>query len=136
MAEIVIDEKARREGLAVDYLSCLLMPSNPAAATEIKSLFEEYEAGSTPEAKLVGEIDAFECLVQAKEYEEREKRTSGEHRLHEFISLESCISSPDLSNWTKLLAQERSEIFLKKSSEIVIIFVIGMRSTNTIHYPS
>lgn len=109
----------------MDYLSCLLMTSNPEAGLEIKSLFEEYEAAITPEAKFVREIDAFECLVQAEEYEEREKRSPEEHRLHEFIRLESRITSPELSKWTKLLAQERSEIASKRSSEIIIVFVIG-----------
>ncbi len=66
----------------MDYLSCLLMSSNVEAGLEIKSLFEEYEAATTPEAKFVHEIDAFECLVQAEEYEEREKREPKEHRVH------------------------------------------------------
>ncbi|KAH7390029.1 cytidylate kinase [Cadophora sp. MPI-SDFR-AT-0126] len=119
------EDKHRREALAVNYLSCLLKTSNLEAATEIKSLFDEYEAASTKEAKFVREIDAFECLLQAEEYEEREKRAPADHRLHEFLSLESRITSPDLSKWTKLLAQERIEIAFKRSSEIVIVFVIG-----------
>jgi 5'-deoxynucleotidase YfbR-like HD superfamily hydrolase len=116
------EDKYRRESLAIDYLCCLLKASNPSAATEIKSLFEEFEEGRTPEAKLVGEIDAFECLVQAEEYEER---AHGHHRLHEFIDLESYISSADLSRWTRLLAQERSAISSKRSTDTTIIFVIG-----------
>ena len=40
----------------MDYLSCLLKTSNPEAAAEIKSLFDEYEAASTKEAKFVREM--------------------------------------------------------------------------------
>lgn len=96
--------------------------SNPSAAAEIKSLFEEFEENKTPEAKFVTEIDAFECLVQAEEYEERAHK---DLRLGEFLSLESRISSKDLSYWTKLLAEERNAISSKKSTSTVIVFVIG-----------
>jgi 5'-deoxynucleotidase YfbR-like HD superfamily hydrolase len=91
-------------------------------ADEMKSLFEEFEEGKTPEAKFVREIDTFECLLQAVDYEHR---ASKHHRLHEFVYLESRITSPDLRTWTELLAQERGAISSKRSAEIVIIFVIG-----------
>jgi hypothetical protein len=116
------EDKYCRESLAVDYLSCLLTTSNPSAAAEIKSLFEEFEENKTPEAKFVKEIDAFECLVQAEEYEERGHE---DHRLSDFLHLQSRISSKDLSRWTKLLAEERSAISLKRSTDTVIVFVIG-----------
>ena len=95
---------------------------DPAAASEIKSLFEEFEDGKTPEAKFVREIDVFECLVQAVDYEQRAPKN---HRLHEFVYLESHITSSDLYGWTRLLAQEREAIPLKRSPDILIIFVIG-----------
>lgn len=116
------EDKYTRESLAVDYLSCLLKTSNSAVATEIKSLFEEFEEGKTPEAKFVREIDTFECLVQAVDYEHRAPK---HHRLHEFVYLESRIKSPELSRWTRLLAQERDAIPSKRDTDIVIIFVIG-----------
>lgn len=116
------EEKYRRESLAVDYLTCVLKTSNPSAAAEIKDLFEEFEENKTLEAKFVNEIDAFECLVQAEEYEQRAHK---DLQLGEFLSLESYISSKDLSRWTKLLADERNAIPSKKSGETVIVFVIG-----------
>jgi adenylate kinase family enzyme/5'-deoxynucleotidase YfbR-like HD superfamily hydrolase len=121
-ANWIAEDKYRRESLAVDYLTCLLKTSNPSAAAEIKSLFEEFEENKTPEAKFVKEIDAFECLVQAEEYEERAHK---DLQLGEFLSLESRISSKDLSHWTKLLAKERNDISSKKSIDTVIVFVIG-----------
>jgi putative hydrolase of HD superfamily len=39
------------------------------AATEIRSLWSEYEAGSSEEAKLVKDFDKFEMILQADEYE-------------------------------------------------------------------
>jgi hypothetical protein len=99
-----------------------LKTSNPSAAADIKSLFEEFEENKTPEAKFVKEIDAFECLVQAEDYEERAHEN---HRLRDFLHLESRISSKDLSRWTKLLAEERNAIAAKRSADTVIVFVIG-----------
>ena len=122
MANSAADDKYCRESLAVEYLSCLLKSSNPSAAAEIKSLFEEFEENKTPEAKFVNEIDCFECLVQAEEYEERATK---DHGFNDFLSYESYISSKDLSLWTKLLAKERNAISEKRSTGSVIIFVIG-----------
>lgn len=116
------EDKHRRESLAVDYLACLLQTSNPFAAAEIKSLFEEFEENKTPEAIFIKEIDAFECLVQAEEYEERART---DHRLGDVLSLESRISTKDLSRWSKLLAEERNAISSKKSTDTLIVFVIG-----------
>ena len=44
--------------------------STPAAAAEISALWEEYEKAETPEALLVKDLDKFEMIVQALEYEE------------------------------------------------------------------
>ena len=98
------------------------MTSNPSAASEIKTLFQEFEENKTPEAKFVKEIDAFECLVQAEEYE---ARAYEDHRFSDFLHLESLISSKDLSRWTKLLTEERNSISSKRSTDTVIVFVIG-----------
>ena len=121
-AKSTAEDKYCRESLTVDYLSCLLRTSNPSAAAEIRSLFEEFEENKTPEAKFVKEIDAFECLVQAEEYEERAHE---DHQLSDFLHLESRISSKDLRRWTKLLAEERNAISSKRSTDTVIVFVIG-----------
>ena len=41
-----------------------------ARARLVSRLWEEYEAGVTPEAQLVKDIDKFEMLLQADEYEQ------------------------------------------------------------------
>ena len=45
------------------------LSSTPLAAAEISALWEEYEAATTPEALLVKDLDKFEMIVQAFEYE-------------------------------------------------------------------
>jgi 5'-deoxynucleotidase YfbR-like HD superfamily hydrolase len=117
-----LEDKYRRESLAVEYLSCLVRESNTDFAAEIRALFEEFEACKTPEAQFVKQIDAFECLVQAEEYEERAHE---DHRFRDFLHLEARVTSPALNSWTKILAQERDSISSKRSLDTVIIFVIG-----------
>jgi len=50
----------------------------------------DYIEGRTPEARYMQEMDKFECMVQAHEYEQR---THGEKNLDEFQGLSSKISS-------------------------------------------
>jgi hypothetical protein len=68
----------------------LLRTYNPEKAEEISTLWLEYEKGETPEAQWVREMDKFECLVQAHEYEQR---TFGEKDLDEFQGLSAKIHS-------------------------------------------
>lgn len=43
------------------------------AAQEIESLWHEYEAGATEEAKLVKDFDKLEMILQASEYENQQQ---------------------------------------------------------------
>ncbi|MBN3276679.1 HDDC2 protein, partial [Polyodon spathula] len=72
-------EKHRREEEAMKHLTGLLSED---VQKEIYELWEEYECQSSPEAKLVKELDQFEMILQAYEYEDLEK-TPG--RLQEFF---------------------------------------------------
>lgn len=69
------------------------------------------------------EMDKFECLIQAHEYEQM---TFGEKDLEEFQGLSSKISSFEGKRWMKLLQQEREAHFAKRSQRTHVIFVIGM----------
>ena len=62
-------EKQRREREAMEHLCSALGGAGSARARLISGLWEEYEAGVTPEAQLVKDIDKFEMLLQADEYE-------------------------------------------------------------------
>ncbi|MET0400546.1 MAG: HD domain-containing protein [Longimicrobiaceae bacterium] len=61
---IPVEEKNRREGGAMKRLSDLIDNG------EILSIWEEYQAGATPEARFVKELDKLETVLQAAEYEE------------------------------------------------------------------
>ncbi|KAJ1984850.1 hypothetical protein H4R34_000389 [Dimargaris verticillata] len=61
-------DKHQREEMAMARI-CALLGDNPAA-TEMTELWHEYEACQTPEARLVKDLDKFEMIVQAYEYEQ------------------------------------------------------------------
>ena len=49
--------------------SLVLLIEDKNIANEIMSLWREYEDGTTPEASLVKDLDKFEMITQAVEYE-------------------------------------------------------------------
>lgn len=63
-------EKHRREEEAMKHITKLVGP----AGNELYLLFQEYEEQSTPEAKFVKDIDRFDMVLQAFEYEKRQKK--------------------------------------------------------------
>ena len=83
----------------------------------------DYEEGRTPEARYMREMDKFECLIQAHEYEQR---TYGEKDLDEFQGLSSKIGSPEGMAWLDLLQQERNAHLSKRKRRLPVIFVLGM----------
>ncbi|CAK0735499.1 hypothetical protein CVIRNUC_000591 [Coccomyxa viridis] len=62
------EKKAQLEADAIEDIQKLLGAGSSVAA-EVKELFEEYEAGQTPEALLVKDFDKLEMILQASEYE-------------------------------------------------------------------
>jgi putative hydrolase of HD superfamily len=65
------EEKHAREKAAIDHLQSML--GSCMAAQEIESLWYEYEAGVTEEAKLVKDFDKIEMILQASEYENQQE---------------------------------------------------------------
>lgn len=61
--------KAAAEADAVSHMATLLGGADSAAGSAIASFWAEYEAGETPEARLVKDCDKVEMLLQAAEYE-------------------------------------------------------------------
>ena len=68
------EEKARLERDAMVKLCGMVRGCAPAAADEFRELWEEYEAASTPEAKFVKDLDKFDMILQAFEYEQTDNR--------------------------------------------------------------
>ncbi|XP_022999764.1 HD domain-containing protein 2-like isoform X1 [Cucurbita maxima] len=60
-------EKSRREQEALDHMCKLL--GGGSRAKEIGELWMEYENNSSPEAKIVKDLDKVEMILQALEYE-------------------------------------------------------------------
>lgn len=105
------------------YLENLLQSYSPKKATEISNLWLEYEQGETPEAKWVKEMDKFECLVQAHEYEQK---TFGKKDLNEFQGLLAKIHSKEATQWAEFLSQERNNHLAKRKTRLPVIFIAGM----------
>lgn len=109
-----------------EYLENLLRPYSSQTAREIRELWEEYEKGVTPEAKWVRDMDKFDCLVQAHEYEQR---TYGLKDLTEFQGQSSKIHSAEAKKWVAQLQQERDAHLDKRKTRLPIIFVTTVSST-------
>jgi putative hydrolases of HD superfamily len=99
------DEKARREGLAIDYISDYW--GSGAMPGEVKALWEEFEAGESPESRHVQDVDKVEMMLQALEYEERFK---GDVDLGEFFGVARKIKTPLCTDWANEILAQR-EVF-------------------------
>ena len=108
----------------------LLKLVKPNLGRKIKDAWLEYEDGKTAEAQWVREMDKFECMVQAHEYEQR---TYWEEDLEEFQGLSSKIRSPEGKEWLALLQQERQAHFSRRRRRTPVIFVIGISHQS--HWP-
>ena len=72
-------------------------------AKEIKDLWEEYEAGQTREAKLMKDLDKFEMILQAEDYEEQQ----GVDLSQFFDSTRGKIRDSVVSSWEQQLRSRR-----------------------------
>lgn len=97
----------------------MLQLVDPKLGADIRAGWEEYENGNTleatPEDKWVREMDKFECMIQAFEYEQR---TYGEQNLEEFQGQEKHIKSEDGKELLELLQQERTNHFRSESTKL------------------
>lgn len=75
------EEKHKREKETMEHLSSLV---GEEAGKEFLPLWKEYEAQETEEARFVKDLDRFEMILQAHEYEESEGKT-GTGWLQEFF---------------------------------------------------
>lgn len=100
---------------------------DPKLGADIRAGWEEYEKGNTPEAtpegQWVREMDKFECIIQAHEYEQS---TYGEVDLEEFQGQTKYIKSQEGKEMLKLLQQERLDHFQKRKQRTPVIFIIGI----------
>ncbi|KAL9125650.1 MAG: hypothetical protein Q9217_005174 [Psora testacea] len=125
-AGVTKEHKFKLEDFGIRYIQSLLNPVNPSLGLKIRTAWLEYEEGKTAESRFIRDMDKFECMVQAHEYEQR---TFGEKDLKEFQGLSSKISSSEGKEWLKLLQQERQAHFSKRQRRLPVIFFIGAPGT-------
>jgi len=94
-------EKSRLEAEAMEELRATL--GGGPIADEMVSLWDEYENSTSPEAKLVKQIDKFEMALQAFMYEKAQAID-----LSEFYSgVKEKLADPVLQAWFFELAERR-----------------------------
>ena len=75
------------------------------------------------EAQLVRDIDIYERLLQAYEYEKRSRR---EKDLGDFFEgWEEMITTSEIRRWTETLALERQTFWSAEKASALIVFVLG-----------
>ncbi|KAE8441379.1 hypothetical protein EG329_005006 [Mollisiaceae sp. DMI_Dod_QoI] len=125
-------EKYKLEDFGIRYIESLLQLVDPKLGANIRAAWEEYENGNTPEAtpegRWVREMDKFECMIQAHEYEQS---TYGEQNLEEFQGQTKYIHSQEGKDMLELLQQERQAHFQKRSQRTPVIFVKGTSGVDT-----
>ena len=105
------------ESEAMKALSAMLKPKQES---HLRSIYEEYEAKETIEAKLAKDLDIFDMVHQAFEYEKKEfKRASVLPDLEEFfdaVSVLSKIKNDQVQGWVReLLIQRKTFLETTKS---------------------
>jgi len=85
----------------------------------LESLFNEYEDGITNEAILVKDIDKYELLVQALEYErdsfDRGEELTGLKDLTTFYAVRKFIKTDLVKEWADEVMKQRELLWMKTS---------------------
>ncbi|KFD54303.1 hypothetical protein M514_04845, partial [Trichuris suis] len=104
------EEKLRCERAAMASI-CELLPAN--MADQVVQLFEEFELGTTKEAMLVRDLDKFDMLEQAMEYEKNENKPG---KLKNFFDCTLNVFTTDtVKKWAACVREKHAE-FLKTTS--------------------
>ncbi|CAH2355828.1 5'-deoxynucleotidase Ygk1p [[Candida] railenensis] len=98
-------EKSRREFETIKYLASIIKEYNAKAAEEIVELWLDYEEIRCLEARYVKDIDKYEMIQQAWDYEQQ---FGTKHNLDMFYSARSAIKTPEISELTDELIKQRT----------------------------
>lgn len=100
---VSVEDKHRQEEEAMETL-VKLVPE--LSGEDMKSLFMEYENQVTNEAILVKDLDRFDMICQAYEYEEGRNKP---RELQEFFdATEGRFKHPEVKRWVDELLQKRA----------------------------
>ena len=107
---IAKEEKSRREGTTMDYLTKTLLGGvdGGVQGREIREVWQEYEDSETLEAKFVHDVDKLELLLQMVDYE---RRGEGKLDLGEFAWVSERIELEEVKGWCKEVLKEREDFW-------------------------
>ena len=99
--------KEEKRALELKALSDIVKDiDNEEIGNEIFGLWNEYEDAETPLAKVAKQLDKYEMIVQADEYEKA--HSAEKKRLDSFFkSTEGYFTHPEISEWDNLLRSTR-----------------------------
>lgn len=97
------EEKHLKEMEAMEKLANL---AGGEAGKELYALWEEYENQTSQEAKFVKDVDRFEMILQAYEYESEEKRTKELQQFYD--STHGKFNHPIVKQWVEDLYKLRN----------------------------
>ncbi|XP_074599349.1 5'-deoxynucleotidase HDDC2-like [Brevipalpus obovatus] len=111
-------EKKHEQELAAIKSLCELLPNGRAHVLE--SLFNEYEDQETPEAKLTKDLDRFDMVLQAFQYEKSETERNGKLAIladffHEDRVL-NHIQNPQIKALIDEILKQRKDFQAKRAS--------------------
>jgi 5'-deoxynucleotidase YfbR-like HD superfamily hydrolase len=106
-------DKHTLEAEAMEQISTLLRTEVglPSVGRRLTKLWEEYEANATPEAKFVKDLDKFDMVLQAAQYEETFPNLNFDTF---FETTKGVFQSTQVRAWDTALRSERNKL---KSNE-------------------
>ncbi len=102
---------------AITLSSVSLLPQK--SSQEFKSLFDEYESQQTIESQIVKELDRFDVMLQAFQYEKSEFEAKGRQiKFQEFFdNAIGKIKSKQLIDLSEALHRQRTQFWLNIESD-------------------
>lgn len=105
--------KALLEQSAMESIRELIGPSHSDISEKILSLWKEYEERKTPEARFVKDLDRYEMLLQALEYEKEHPSLD----LSTFFqSVPLTLNTPQVTEWTERLRSLHTQLTVQQES--------------------
>lgn len=108
------EEKHRREWETIQYLSELIKPYNEPFSKELMELWLDYEEIRCIEARYVKDVDKFEMIQQAWDYEQD---YGLKYDLEEFYSSRAAIKTKEIGEMCDELIRQRTE-FVKQQKAL------------------
>ena len=99
----------------MNHLTSLLPGQFSANGRHLHDLFDEYEEGTSKEAILVKDVDKYELLVQAIEYERdavnRGDKLDGLKDLTTFFGVRNGLKTDLVKGWAEEVMKEREKLW-------------------------